>query len=182
VKHKRVIRKYYHYSYPLQAVLVTCIDKEGHTNIITIAWHTPVSSNPPLYGIAVSPKRYSHRLIEETKEFVVNFAPFQLVDKLHLCGSCSGKRIDKIAKTGLTLRSFENIRTPLIEECYAHLGCSLYKKITIGDHTFFIGKVEEVIVDEEAFPEDVLDNTMVKPVYYLGDNKYTTISEEIKVF
>jgi flavin reductase (DIM6/NTAB) family NADH-FMN oxidoreductase RutF len=65
--------KFYHYAFPMQAALTTCNDEEGKTNVITLAWHTPISRNPPLYGISIAPKRYSHELIQKTKEFVVNF-------------------------------------------------------------------------------------------------------------
>ena len=41
----------------MQTVLVTCNNHKGKPNIITLAWHTPLSSKPPLYGIAIAPKR-----------------------------------------------------------------------------------------------------------------------------
>ena len=95
--------KYYYYSFPMQAVLVTCNDEQGQTNVLTIAWHTPISKNPALYGISIAPKRYSHTLIEKTKEFVINFVPFELVDKVHFCGTRSGTKVNKISEGNLTL-------------------------------------------------------------------------------
>ena len=174
--------KYYYYSFPMQAVLVTCIDKKGKTNVITIAWHTPISKKPALYGIAVAPKRYSHKLIDENKEFVINFLPFNLVDKIHLCGTHSGREIDKISETKLILKPSEKIKTPRIEEGYAHFECTLYSKTTIGDHSLIIGKIENILIDENAFTDNILDNKKIKPAYYLGDNTYTTLSEETEEF
>jgi len=180
MKIKGDIGKFYHYAFPMQAVLVTCNDEKGKTNVITIAWHTPISRNPPLYGISIAPKRYSHGLIEKTKEFVVNFAPYQLVDKVNFCGTHSGRKTNKIEDTKLTLIPAQKIKVPLIKESYAHLECKLARTLTAGDHTLFIGEVVNILVDENAFADDLLDNKKIQPVYYIGDNRYTTIDKKEK--
>ena len=182
MKVKGNIGKYYYYAFPMQAVLVTCNDEQGKTNIITVAWCTPISKDPPLYGISLAPKRYSHGLIEKMKEFVVNFAPFELVDKVHFCGTHSGKNVDKVDETKLTLIPSEKVGVPLIEECFAHLECKLAETLKLGDHTFFIGEVMNVMADEDVFVDDLLDIRNVQPTYYIGDNKYTAIDKFKKDF
>jgi flavin reductase (DIM6/NTAB) family NADH-FMN oxidoreductase RutF len=169
------IEKYYHYAFPMQTVLVTCNDNNGKTNIITLAWHTPISRRPPLYGISIAPKRYSYALIEESKEFVINFIPYSLVEAANFCGTHTGKTTDKPCKTGLTLAPSKKLSTPLINEGYAHLECTLEKSISLGDHTLFIGKVVAVSADENAFKDELLRTDSIHPVYYIGENTYTTL-------
>ena len=176
------MNRFYYYSFPMQAVLVTCNDKDEKTNVITIAWHTPISKKPALYGISVAPGRYSHDLIQETKEFVVNFIPYNLVEKVNFCGTHSGRKIDKIAKTGLSLEQSQKIKTPFIKEGYAHLECRVYKSMKSGDHTLFIGEVVNVLIDEDAFVDDILDNEKTQPTQYIGGNIYTTVSRKKKSF
>lgn len=176
------MNKFYHYAFPMQAVLVTCNDEKGKTNIITLAWHTTISKNPPLYGISVAPKRYSHGLIEKTKEFVVNFAPYSLADKVDFCGTHSGRNLNKIEQTKLTLVPAQKVKVPLIKEAYAHLECKLAKTLPIGDHDLFVGEVVNILVDENAFVDDLLDNEKIQPLYYIGDDKYTTIDKKEKSF
>lgn len=182
MKIKGLVDKYYHYAFPMQAVLVTCNNEHGKTNIITLAWCTPISRDPPLYGISLAPKRYSHGLIESTKEFVVNFAPFELADKVHFCGTRSGKKVDKVKETGLTLVPSQKVKVPLIKECFAHLECKLVETLSLGDHTFFIGEVVNVMTDDGVFVEELLDNEKVQPVYYIGDNEYTAIDKFKRIF
>lgn len=165
------------YAYPMQAALITCNDKNNKTNIITLAWHTNISKKPPLYAISVAPSRYSHRLIKDSKEFVINFAPKSIIEKVHFCGTHSGRKTDKIKDTNLTLENIEDIKTPIIKECYAHLACKLFKAIELGDHTLFVGEVISVISDENAFTDDVLNNEIIEPCCYLGNNFYTTINK-----
>lgn len=182
MKIKGNISKYYHYAFPMQAVLVTCNDEKGKTNIITIAWHTPISKKPPLYGISIAPSRYSHDLIKRTKEFVINFLPYELVKEVNYCGTHSGRNTNKIDETKLTLTAAEKIKTPLIKEGFAHIECKLAKTFTIGDHTFFIGEILNIQAEENAFENDILENKKIQPCCYLGGNTYTTIDEIQKKF
>ncbi len=174
------LEKFYQYSFPMQTVLVTCNDSHGKTNIITIAWHTPISVKPPLYGLSVAPGRYSHELIKETKELVVNFIPYNLVEKAHYCGKHSGRSNDKTLETNLTLTTAKKIKVPLIEEGYAHLECSNVKSYSIGDHTFFVGEVVAVQSNQNTFENNLLKIEDTSPLYYIGGNCYTTINGKIK--
>ena len=171
------MNNFYYYAFPMQAALVTCNDEHSKTNVITIAWQTTISKKPPLYGISIAPRRYSHDLIKKSKEFVINFAPYNLVEKVNFCGVHSGRNTDKINETKLTLIPGEKIKTPIIKECYAHLECKLYDTLILGDHTFFIGEVVNILADKNIFINDLLDNEKTKPCYYIGGNVYTTIEK-----
>lgn len=179
-KSKGNMDKFYYYGFPMQAALVTCKDKKDNVNVLTVAWHTTISKKPPLFGISIAPSRYSHGLIEESKEFVVNFASIDLVDKVNFCGTHSGRNTDKIKKTGLSLLDSEKIDTPSIKECYSHLECKLFEKKTLGDHTFFIGEVVNARHNENAFSKGMIDIKQVKPCLYRGGNTYTTLDEVVK--
>jgi flavin reductase (DIM6/NTAB) family NADH-FMN oxidoreductase RutF len=176
------LQKFYYYAFPMQAVLVTCNDKNGKTNAITIAWHTTISKDPPLYGISIAPNRYSHGLIQDAKEFVINFAPYEIADIVNFCGKNSGKNTDKITKMKLTLEPSQKLNTPIIKECFSHLECKLKNKLKLGDHTLFIGEVVNVIADKNAYLDDLLETEKIKPTYYIGGNIYTTISKKRDVF
>jgi flavin reductase (DIM6/NTAB) family NADH-FMN oxidoreductase RutF len=169
------IEKYYHYAFPMQTILVTCNDEKGKTNIITLAWHTPISRTPPLYGISIAPKRYSHDLIQKSREFVINFVPYSLVEAADFCGTHSGRSTEKLCQTGLTLVPAKKLTTPLIKEGYAHLECKMVKSHTLGDHTLFVGEVVAVHADDNAFKDELLRTDHIHPLYYIGENAYTTL-------
>ncbi len=175
MKVNKTLAHFYHYAFPMQTALVTCNDDKGKTNIITLAWHTPISRTPPLYGISLSPKRYSYDCIQKTKEFVINFIPYALAPQAHYCGTHSGRNNDKAKNTHLTLTPSTKLKTPLIAEGYAHLECTLVKTIPIGDHDLIIGEVVAATADDHAFTNDLLNIEQQQPLYYIGDNKYTTL-------
>ena len=112
------ITKFYNYSFPKLTVLVTLLDEAGKPNIITLAWHSAISIKPPLYGISIDPRRYSHEGILKNGEFVVNFCDWKIVDQVHYCGRHSGRKVDKFAETNLT--PFPPKKVKLGEtECFA---------------------------------------------------------------
>lgn len=163
--------------------MVTSIDNNGKTNIITLAWHTPISRHPPLYGISISSKRYSYGLINKSKEFVINFIPYTLAKDAQFCGTHSGRSIEKLCKTKLTLTPSKKLSTPLIKEGYAHLECKLLKSLSIGDHTLFIGEIIAISADKKAFKNELLKVDYMHPLYYIGDNMYTTLDrKKLKIF
>ncbi|MEF8879503.1 MAG: flavin reductase family protein [Candidatus Thermoplasmatota archaeon] len=181
MKVKGGIDKFYNYGFPIQAVLITCKDRNDDFNVFTVAWHTPVSRYPPLFGIFVSKKRYSRDLIEESGEFVVNFMPFDLVEKVDFCGTHSGEDTDKLKETGLTVEKGE-IETPYIKESTACFECKIFDHTRIGDHSFFVGKIKNVLFEESLFEGNILDVDQVSPCYYLGGGIYTKISDIKKAF
>ncbi len=173
---RRVIRL----MHPRPIVLLTCSDKEGKENAITVAWSTPTSFEPPMVAVSVSPKNYSHSLISETKEFVVNVPPIDLLDESYFIGSYSGKELDKFKEIKLTKKPAKKVKAPIIEECFAHLECKVEKEVNTGDHTLFIGLVLTAYSSEGAFTnEGVIDIKKFKPIMHCGGNIFTTISDKI---
>ena len=49
--------------YPVPAVLVTAADREGNSNIFTVAWAGTICTNPPMLSISVRPERHSYHMI-----------------------------------------------------------------------------------------------------------------------
>ncbi len=151
---------------PSVVVLATCVDASGKPNIITLGMFMPISFDPPLVCIGVSPKRYSHKLIEETGEFVINVPTEDIIEETHFCGTKSGRDYDKFKETGLTPRPASKVKPPLIEECYAHLECRVVQRYTCGDHTLFIGEVVAAHINKEVLGKDGrVDVLKAKPIF-----------------
>ena len=137
--------------YPSPAGLITSVDADGRPNIITLGEVFNVSiSRPVILGLAIRPATYSHGLIRESGEFVVNLPPASLVRQVDQCGNVSGRDgVDKFELTGLTPMPSTFVRPPLIAECPVNIECKLNSVQTVGDHDLFLGEAVAVHVDED---------------------------------
>jgi len=124
------------------------------SNIIAVSFCMPVSKEPPLIACAIGRGAYSCKLIESTKEFIVNVPPKELRSRIYYCGFHSGYQVDKFKETGLTPKPACKVRTPIIEECVAHMECKVKQEIETGDKNLFIGEVIEAYADEAIVKGD----------------------------
>ena len=153
--------------YPVPAVLVSCGVEQP--NIITLAWAGTLCSDPPSVGIGVRPERFSHHLIAEAGEFVVNLPRADQVAIVDYCGHVSGQAVDKWAACGLTPAPAHKIRTPLIADCPVALECRVTHQLTLGVHDLFIGEVLAIQIDEEMLTErGHIDYDKAQPLAYTG--------------
>jgi flavin reductase (DIM6/NTAB) family NADH-FMN oxidoreductase RutF len=164
--------------HPMHTVLVSCIGTTGKPNIITLAWITPTSMNPPLVAVVIRPTRLSHALITETKEFVINIPTMNILKQTLFCGRLSGKQHDKFGETGLTPLPARRVKPPIIKECVAHLECRLHSQFTTGDHTVFIGEIVDAYADREAF-NIRYDLKKASMIFHLGGDEFATLKSRV---
>lgn len=139
--------------YPLPAVMVSCADKEGKDNILTIAWTGTTCSDPPMLSISVRKERYSYHMIEETGEFVVNLTTQALVRAADFCGVRSGKDTDKWKEMHLTREKADIVKAPMIKESPVNIECRVAERKDLGSHVMYQAEVVSVHVDEVYMDE-----------------------------
>lgn len=151
-------------------VMVSCGDM-NNSNIITIAWTGIISSEPPLVYVSIRPSRYSHDIINSNKEFVINIPNEKLVVETDLCGTKSGKEIDKFKEANLKKEEAKIVKCPLIKECPINIECKVKEIKQMGSHDMFVGEIVNINVDKEYLTEDnKIDYIKAKLINYLGNN------------
>ena len=139
--------------YPVPAVMVSCQRPTEKPNIITVAWAGTVCTNPPMLSISVRPERYSHGIIAETGEFVVNLVTKDLVCATDYCGVKSGRDVDKFDAMHLTPLNLPQVSAPGIAESPVNIACKVSQILHLGSHDMFLAKVTAVQVDESLLDE-----------------------------
>jgi len=161
------IGAFYHH-YPRTAAIVT-VNHEGRKNAMAVAWHCPVSFKPPLYGIAVAPKRFTYHMISGAGQFGINFMPLDKAETIAAVGGSSGSFTDKFTRFKLPEDSAVRTEVPVLKEAYAAYECVVSDSRIFGDHAWIIGEVVAVHVDGEVFRADgTLDLSLLQPALYLG--------------
>ncbi len=141
---------------PLPAVMVSCQRKDEKPNIITVAWTGIVNSHPPKTYVSIRPERYSHDIIKETGEFVINLTSSALTRACDSCGVYTGKKVDKFKKFKLTPEYPENgeVSCPMVAESPISICCKLDRIIPLGSHDMFLADIVGVYIDDSLIDEE----------------------------
>ena len=123
-------------------------------NIMTAAWTGIIASDPAITYVSIRPSRYSHKLISENKEFVINLPTLALAEITDWCGVKSGEKVDKFKETGLTPEACEHIKAPAIKESPISIECKVIDIQHYGTHDMFIAEILGVNVDEKYVSEE----------------------------
>ena len=187
--------------YPVPAVLVTVADREGNSNIFTVAWAGTICTNPPMLSISVRPERHSYHMMKETGEFVVNLTTESMAWATDYCGVRSGRDVDKWKETGLTPEKANVVNVPVIKESpltiveeaqnegdlEAHesdLICAAIEFNDLDVKDILTPRVDVVAVDvDEAYMDekDTFHLSMAKPLAY-SHGRYYGMGEELGSF
>ena len=149
--------------YPVPAVMVSCQRENEKPNIITVAWAGTICSDPVMLSISVRKERYSHRIISETKEFVVNLTTKDLCRATDYCGVRSGRDVDKFKEMKLTKEKADFVKVPMIAESPVSIECKVRQVLELGSHHMFLADVLAVHADPQYMDE--------KKKFHLNDAK-----------
>lgn len=139
---------------PVPPALVSCGTLEK-PNVLTIGWTGIVNTIPAMTYISVRPERYSHDIIKDSGEFVINLPTKALVRAVDFCGVRSGRELNKFAHCGLTALPASQVAAPIIGESPVSLECRVERRLSLGSHDMFLANilcidVDDTIVDQNG--------------------------------
>jgi flavin reductase (DIM6/NTAB) family NADH-FMN oxidoreductase RutF len=99
----------------------------GQVNTMVIGWGMlGIEWGKPIFTVFVRKSRWTKTLLDQNPEFTVNIPLGQIPKEiLSICGSKSGRDLDKIQQLGLTLEEPETISVPAIRELPLTLECKV---------------------------------------------------------
>ena len=103
-------------------LLLAATRQDGKSNAMTIGWATPgVIWGLPIMTVLVRPSRFTYTFIEESQVFTVNVPSPDMKAFVKLCGTRSGRDVDKLAQVGTSMgRTVECVTIdacPVVYEC-----------------------------------------------------------------
>lgn len=168
--------------YPLPVVMISVADKEGNSNIITVAWAGTICSDPAMVSISVRPERHSHKMLMESGEFVINLTTKDLAYATDYCGVKSGRDVDKFKEMKLTPIPASVVKAPMIEESPVNIECKVTEVKKLGTHDMFMAEVVAVHADEKYMDEkNKFHLEKAEPIVY-SHGTYFTCGEQIGTF
>ena len=167
--------------YPLPVVMVSCGTMEK-SNIITVAWTGIINSEKPMCYISVRKERYSHNIIEKSKEFVINLTTKDLVYATDWCGVKTGAKVDKFKEMKLDKEKAKFVKCPTIKQSPVSIECKVKEIKNLGSHDMFIAEIVSIDVDEQYIDKKgAFDITKCNLITY-ANGKYFALGKQLGKF
>jgi flavin reductase (DIM6/NTAB) family NADH-FMN oxidoreductase RutF len=137
--------------FPRVVALICTSNKEGKPNVMTASFLMPISFEPKILAISISPNRYSFENIKETPEFTLNVLTKEMKNIAEICGSFSERKFDKFKKAKLEIEKSKKVSPPVIKNCPISLESKVLEMKEFGDHFLVVGEVLEEWIRKEKF-------------------------------
>lgn len=131
---------------PGPVVLLTTAQR-GRANVMTMSWQTMMEFTPPLVGCIVSNRNDTFAVLRATRECVLNVPTVELARQTVGCGNVHGRRVDKLARFGLTPVPASRVAAPLVAECWANLECRVVDTREVERYNLFVLRVIQAWID-----------------------------------
>ncbi|MBE5252831.1 flavin reductase family protein [Mixta mediterraneensis] len=152
-------------------VLLLSSQFEDQNDIMTLGWHTVLEFSPSLVGCMIASNPFSHELIRNSGQCVLNLPTADLIDKVVAIGNSHGDKLDKFTSFGLTAEPAHSVGAPLIAECYASFECQLYDDSMVDNYNLFIFEIVKAHVAEQPeFPTTL---------HYTGEGRFTVMGDKL---
>ncbi len=107
-------------------LLLVSAGNDEKPNAMTIGWGLVGTMwGQPFFTVAVRKSRYTHKLMEASDSFTVCLPAKGMAEVLEVCGTKSGRDIDKFNELNLTAKDGHDVKAPYIGECPVHYECKV---------------------------------------------------------
>lgn len=129
-------------------------------NTMTIGWaNIGIIWNKPTMMVMVRKSRHTYSIIENAKDFTVSIPiEVDLQKSLVYCGSYSGRDVDKIKESNLSIKKSNHVISPIISQCDMHFEC-------------------KIVHSQLLTPQNLEDN--IKEKFYINDDYHVLYFGEI---
>jgi flavin reductase (DIM6/NTAB) family NADH-FMN oxidoreductase RutF/uncharacterized protein YciI len=159
---------------PGPIVLVSTVDGAGKPNIAPKSFVSMMAFGGPVLGFGCHRSHATARNAETSREFVVNFPPEALAERIWAMPESHGT--ERIVRSGLSLQPARTVAPPLIAECKAHLECTLESITRLGAEVVIFGRIAAAAIDEDCLSFPLADQYFrLRPVFFLEEGVYGSI-------
>lgn len=164
---------------------ITSMSAAGEVNLAPYSWFNGVSSAPPTVMFSSELRKDSLTFIEETGEFVCNFATFALREQVNRSSAPFPRGVNEMERCSLEAAPSRLVKPPRVAAAPCALECRWLKTVPLADiegratdrHVVF-GQVIGVHIDERFIRDGRLDTAAMQPIMRAGYDDYYGLSPE----
>lgn len=166
---------------PLPVTFISTSSAVGIRNIAPYSCLMPVLRPLDLVCLASALKRDTLDNIRATKEFVINLAGVDMIDKVIPTARYSPPEEDEFILAGLEEKPSVRVKAPSIKGCYGWMECRLYKEYAEPTYVLIMGQVVHLeVADEYYLTDGSLNLGRARPLMITGSNrgmKYCSVAD-----
>jgi flavin reductase (DIM6/NTAB) family NADH-FMN oxidoreductase RutF len=146
-------------------VTVITVCKDGVKRGMTANAFTSVSLDPPLILVSVDKRADTHQLMLEADAFCVNILCEHRREWSDWWAGKAPKGEDQF--TGIP-HATKVTGSPVLDDCLGFIDCKVWARYDGGDHTLFVGEVQEA---------EINDDPNLKPLLFYA-SQYRKLADE----
>lgn len=138
---------------PGPLVLVSSLFNK-RAGLTPIAWHMPVSDDPPIIALEIWEGHFIYKAILQTGDFTVNIPSSGMAATIRLLGSVSGRKADKFKKYGLAKEPGKKVKSPRLKSAIGVIECKLRREDSIlRKYNIILGDIVYAEAEEKIFTD-----------------------------
>lgn len=165
---------------------ITTVSRDGVLNLAPYSFFNGVAHPPPMVMFA-SNGRQPHGVkdtvtnCEETGEFVVNLATWDLRTAMNQTSAPTRPETDELELAGLETAPSELVKPPRVKASPIHLECIYYQTVDLPVHrddwrnAVVIGQVVGVHISDDVMTDGMVDMSKFQPIARLGYMDYARV-------
>jgi flavin reductase (DIM6/NTAB) family NADH-FMN oxidoreductase RutF len=174
---------------PRPIAWVSTISHDGVVNLAPFSMFNYLGDDPPFVFFSGSCRPGTGQVkdsvtnAEETGEFVVNMATYELREQVVASSSVVPPEVDEFEIAGVTKLPCRMVKPPRVAESPINLECVYHNTMTVPAnrrdtiHRVVVGRVVGIhIQDEMLTAEGLVDIEKIRPLARLGYKNYTSVT------
>lgn len=168
---------------------ISSLSASGVANLSPYSFFNAVAYEPPQIMFSCSGQhaeggpKDAVKNIQETEEFVVNLATWDLREAMSDSSTPAPRDIDEFEAVGLAKEDATLVAPPRVKDSPVHLECKLSQIVQLAKlsddaiNVMVIGEVLGIHIDESVMTDGLVDIRKLKPISRLGYLDYALIDE-----
>ncbi|GGO54322.1 hypothetical protein GCM10012287_43000 [Streptomyces daqingensis] len=162
---------------PRPIAWVSSTTPDGTDNLAPHSFFNVACVTPPVVQFSSVGRKDSLRNIEETGEFVVNFAPERLFEQINDTATDFPRGTSEFDAAGVEREPSLRVKPPRVAASPAALECVLHSTVRLGDSTVVFGRVVHAAVSDGVLVDGHPEAERLRPLTRMGRNEWATLGE-----
>ena len=161
---------------------ISTVNRSGVVNLGPYSFFNTVSANPPFVLFSSHPRKHSQTNAEETGEFVVNMATWDLREVMNASSAEYAAGISEPERVGIEMARCVNVKPPRVARSPVALECRYNTTVRLtgsdgrqNPSSIVFGEVVGVHVDDRVIVDGRIDVLKMQPIARLGYMDFTLV-------